>query len=200
MDEHAERLLRELEAVVTELGKLTGLPSRWSGRVELVPNADFKGQKRPICDIRIDSALAAQDERWSTLIHEALHSFSAGYSSTDFRNFRGWEEGVVEQLQRLYRPTILQRLGVGLEESVFYPNEREHQFNLYIAALETLRVYVDNPFSEEFDFYHDLLSLPIRERPSHVVRHGLYLDHPQRVIFVAAYSQANAVLTQKVTQ
>lgn len=198
MDELEARTHSEIETILTVLLELTGLPSQWSGHVELVPNAEFKGQKRAMCDIQIEAALADQDERWPTLIHEALHSISAGYNSNDFRDFRGWEEGVVEQLQRLYRPTILRRMGVELEEAIFYPDEQEHQFNSYIAALESLRTFVDNPFSEEFDFYRDLLSLPIKERLGSVVRNGLYLDHPQRVIFIAAYSQASAILTRKV--
>ncbi len=94
----------ELEQIMPVVSQLTGLPARWSGRVELVTEADFKGKKRFGCDIQIATELAEQDARWATLIHESLHCHSAGYNGVDFRTYRGWEEGVVEQLQRLLRP------------------------------------------------------------------------------------------------
>src|SRR5579864_1594585 len=124
----------ELQSILTIVSDITKLPSRWSGRVELVPNADFKGKKRFQCDIQIDADLAARDARWSTLIHEILHSVSAGYTPDDFQTYRGWEEGVVEQLQRLIRPEVMALLNVSVPEEVFSASEQFHQFNRYIAA------------------------------------------------------------------
>lgn len=200
MDALQARTQQETAAIVSILSELTGLPSRWSGRVELVPNAEFKGQKRPICDIRIDAALAAQDERWPTLIHEALHSISAGYNSNDFRDFRGWEEGVVEQLQRILRPAILQRLGVVLPAGVFDAGEALHNFNAYIAALEGLRLLLSQPDVSQQSFYLDLLKLPIKERPDRLVRLCLALEQPQRGVFIAAFSRADALLKTRINQ
>ena len=54
-----------------------------------------------------------------TFIHEALHSVSAGFMGEDYRSARGWEEGVAEQLQRLLRVEVLDRLGAHMEEAVF---------------------------------------------------------------------------------
>ena len=59
MDDLEARTQQELTGIVSLLTELTGLPSRWSGRVELVPDAEFKGRKRQMCDIQIDAALAA---------------------------------------------------------------------------------------------------------------------------------------------
>ena len=64
MDELEAQVRAELQGVIAALQELTGLPSRWSGRVELVPGADFKGKKRFTCDIQLDAALAEQDARW----------------------------------------------------------------------------------------------------------------------------------------
>lgn len=197
MDELEARTQQELSGIIAELTALTGLPSRWSGRVELVPNAEFKGQKRPICDIRIDAALAAKDERWSTLIHEALHSISAGYNSNDFRDFRGWEEGVVEQLQRLFRPMIFTRLGVDLAAEIFYPAEEAHPFNRYIAAIEALRLSLlkNAPFGRtQQEFYLDLLAVPIRERPDSIIHIAFAMEQPQRGLFLSTFSRANSTL------
>lgn len=200
MDELKVRTQQELEDIIAVLTELTGLPSRWSGRVELVPDAEFKGRKRQMCDIQLDAALAAQDERWPTLIHESLHSISARYNANDFRNFRGWEEGVVEQLQRLFRPAVLQRLGVVLPAGFFDAVEASHNFNAYIAALEGLRLLLSEPEVNQQNFYLDLLKLPIKERPDRLVRLCLALEQPQRGVFIAAFSRADALLKTRINQ
>ncbi len=200
MDDIQARMQQETAAIIVILMELTGLPSRWSGRIELVPNAEFQGRKRQICDIQLNADLAAQDERWPTLIHESLHSISAGYNANDFRNFRGWEEGVVEQLQRLFRPVLLQRLGVVLPAGVFDAVEASHNFNAYIAALEGLRLLLSRPDVSQQSFYLDLLKLPIKERPDRLVRLCLALEQPQRGVFIAAFSQANALLKTRINQ
>ena len=140
MDEREAQVRAELQGILVILEELTGLPSRWSGRVELVPGADFKGKKRFTCDIQIDAALAEQDVRWSTLIHEALHSLSVGYIRDDYQDFQGWEEGAVEQLQRFYRGRVLARLGATIGPETFRRIDAEHSYNGFIEALETLRL------------------------------------------------------------
>src|SRR5579862_3523590 len=110
MDNLAEQIRAELESILPLVEELTGLVSRWSGVVELVSDAEFRGKKRFSCLIQIDIDVARQQSRWTTLIHEALHCVSAGYIASDYREYPGWEEGVVEQMQRLIRPQILARL------------------------------------------------------------------------------------------
>lgn len=202
VDDLEARTQKEVADIVTILTELTGLPSRWSGRVELVPEADFKGRKRPICDIQIDAALVAQETRWATLIHEALHSVSVGYNGNAFRQLRGWEEGVVEQLQRAFRPMILDRLGVMLPDSVFHPEEEAHAFNGYIAVLESLRLMLkeETMDSTQQSFYLNLLALPLSERPDSILRISFALEQPQRGIFLSAFSRANSVLKLKVNR
>ena len=202
MDDLEARTQKELAGIIAVLIELTGLPSRWSGRVELVLEAEFKGRKRPICDIQIDAALATQDARWATLIHEALHSVSAGYNSSDFRQFRGWEEGVVEQVQRMLRPAILGRLGIAIVDNVFHPEEEAHAFNGYIAALESLRLMLKENASsnERQEFYLDLLSLPIASRPESILRVSFALEQPQRGVFISAFSQANSILKLRISR
>ena len=39
--------------------------------------------------------------------------------SSDYQEIRGWEEGVVEHLQRLLRPTVLARMQITVPEEVF---------------------------------------------------------------------------------
>jgi len=180
--------LREIVAVLTER---LGLPSRWSGQVEIVPDAGFKGKKRFTCDILIDAALAAQEVRWATLIHEALHSVSSGYIGTDYRDFPGWEEGVVERLQRLFRPIILARLGVTVPENAFHAAEEKHNYNKYIAALERVRAGLS--LTEE-EFYVNLLKTPIKDRFSYAISLGDRLENRERTVFLYVLSETNSVL------
>ncbi len=188
MDELQARTQQELEAVIAALTELTGLPSRWSGRVELVPDAEFKGRKRQVCDIQVDAALAAQDERWPTLIHESLHSISAGYSGKDFQAMPGWEEGVVEYLQRRFCPIIFDRFGISSAD--FASREERHEYNKYIDQLQLLRQALN---VEDLPFFLDLLRIPIRKRPAFVLGQGLLLGE-KRSSFVRLFSAANSVL------
>ena len=202
VDNLEARTRRELTDIVAALTQLTGLPSRWSGRVELVPDAESKGRKRPICDIQLDTVLAESDLRWAILIHEALHSFSVGYNSSDFRQFRGWEEGVVEQLQRLLRPTILNRLRVPLADVLFHAEEEIHAFNAYIAAIESLRLLLNESEVSlpKQQFYRNLLALPISERPDNLLRVSFTLSQPQRGVFVSTFSHASSVLKARLSR
>ena len=101
----------EIHRILDVVCDLTRLPSNWNGTLVLVDGAEFRGRKPFSCTIEIDADLATLPNRWATLIHEALHAVSAGYDRNDFQQFRGWKEGTVEQLQRLLRPSILDRLG-----------------------------------------------------------------------------------------
>lgn len=177
MDDLQARTQQELTDIVLILTELTGLSSRWSGRVELVPDAEFKGRKRQMCDIQIDAALAAQDERWPTLIHESLHSISAGYSGTDFRTMPGWEEGVVEYLQRRFCPIIFNRLGIASAD--FASREERHEYNKYIDQLQLLRQALND---EELPFFLDLLRIPIGKRPAFVLGQGLFLGKSAAIL------------------
>ncbi len=159
--------------------------------VELVPDANFRGKKRFSCLIQIDSNLARQEDRWLTLIHEALHCVSAGYVATDYREYPGWEEGVVEKMQRLLRPLIAGHLGLALEPMLIAASEQYHRYNAYIAALETLRLDLG---ADERPFYQMLLQTAIKERPPSIFSQGNQLPGKQRLHFIKTFSAASAVL------
>lgn len=184
MEPIEERIYGELVRLEPVIEEITGLRSRWNGTVELLAGPDFKGKKPFSCGIVLDAALAEKEERWRTLIHELLHAVSAGYSPSDYRAMRGWEEGVVEQMQRLIRPDVLVRIGVGVPETVFETVEASHLFNRYIEALE----------AEKLAFYRDLLNIPIRSRPASLFERRLGLPTDQCGAFVGAFARAHAVL------
>ena len=194
MEELEARTQRELADIISVLTELTGLPSRWSGRVELVPGADFKGKKRFACDIQISAELAEQEERWTTLIHESLHCISAGYIRDDYQDFQGWEEGVVEKLQRLFRPRLLVALGVVVSPNVFERLDAEYAYNKFIAAMDAIREAQKVPTEREEAFYVNLLATPIKDRQGHVSRLSFSLPPRQKSDFFAIVSSSSAIL------
>jgi hypothetical protein len=191
MDDLTVQIGNELQRIEPLVEEITGLRSRWNGVVELIPKADFMGKKPFSCTILIDAALARTEARWRTLLHERLHAVSAGYTPSDYLAFLGWEEGVVEGLQRLLRPEILARLGVEVPDEVFHAIEAPHPFNRHIDALERMRESLSLPVPA---FYLDLLRTPIRDRRTHLFGVGNGLPGVQRAAFVKVYSLSDAVL------
>lgn len=186
--EDSRRIQQEITRITAVLEPLTGRVSQWNGRIELISDADFLGRKPFSCSILLDTTLASQEVRWRTLIHESLHALSAGYDINAFQQFRGWEEGTVEMLQRLLRPTVLSQIGVAVEETIFQKVEQEHPFNSYIEALENIR----RAFGQATEaFYIALLQTPLRDRYSSLVAAALTLEtgEHRRVLAVLAASR-----------
>ena len=181
----------ELEQIMPLVSALTGLATRWSGVVELVETTEFKGKKPFSCDIQIQASLAQKEARWSTLIHESLHAHSAGYNGPDYRLYRGWEEGVVESLQRLLRPEILFRLGVVIPQADLLEADRQHPFSDRIQALEAIRQWLAVP---ERVFYKQLLATPIAQRSGETLAQIRRLPMPQQRDALYTYSASNTVL------
>src|ERR1051326_3765790 len=108
-----DQIREEVQRITMVIEALTGLKTNWNGEFEFAPTqARFKGLKPFGCSILLREDLARNDIRWRTLIHEAFHAVSAGYNQIDFDQNVGYEEGVVEQLHRLFRPRILAQLEV----------------------------------------------------------------------------------------
>lgn len=190
----AQDELRRVDQVVS---KLTGLTSHWNGHVELLTDADWRGTKPFPCHIRLDAARQEQDVRWRTQIHEILHAHSVGYTRYAFDTFPGWEEGVVEQLQRLLRPQVLMQLNLVIPASVFEVEEATHEFNAYIAALESLRVLLQRPGESEATFYVALLATPLDQRMNRVMAQGKQMPPPEAATFLRTFAAASATLRHK---
>ncbi len=195
MDSTEAQTQQEMARIVSVVEELTGLPSRWSGRVELVPNPTYKGAKSFSCLISLDVALADQDERWTTLIHEVLHSVSVGFGREDYEQGPGWEEGVVEQMQRLLRPQVLARLSVSIPQRVLNEADASHPYNSYLVALENIREALQ---TEKFPFYLRLLQTPIKGRIG-IVLAGMHTMHgDDKNELVRVFAKANATLKKRL--
>jgi len=163
-----------LRQIVDVLEGVLGWPSRWNGQVSLERSLSFSGVAHYSGSIGINELVYADaDLRWRTLIHEALHTFSPQYTRYEYNAVRGWEEGVVEQMQRLVRPQVLTVLGIAVDEKVLLEVEENHPYNLYIALLEDLRLRLNDT---SFEFYKMLLACPLMERSIILRQSGILLE------------------------
>jgi hypothetical protein len=120
-----QRIEAELLLITREIARLTGLPSQWNGRAEIVTaqNTAFGG-KSFACLIRVRADIAESDLRWLTMLHEAFHCFSAERNPDASLAYSGYEEGVVEQCQRLFRQEILVLLGVAIDRQALVDRDK----------------------------------------------------------------------------
>lgn len=177
-DEEAHRVFTKTIAV---LMGILGRDSRWNDTVELTDSLFSSGVAHLDGRVEITRAVWRQPQfRWRTLIHEALHLFSPSYSRYEYSLARGWEEGVVEQTQRLLRQTILRGMGVTLAEDIFLERDERHEYNAYIETLEGLRRCLSMPM---LDFYLWLLATPLPDRLARVQERGERLPSLNRIEF-----------------
>ena len=134
MDDLEKQVRDELAAISGALESILGRRSRWNGEVELSDEAAVYGKALWSGGIVLNRRVAASEARWRTEIHEPLHTFSPGLTASAYLTLPGWEEGIVEQLQRSLRPGILARLSVRVPDEVFIAVEAGHEYNRYIAA------------------------------------------------------------------
>lgn len=150
--------------IVKEVEGLTGLRSGWNHKVELIPSSNVAfGGKTFGCLIRLRADLAGTEHGWLTLIHEVLHSFSVGRSPDGSLNYAGYEEGVVESLQRLFRQEVLASLGIVVSPRSFVDRDLNSAYTDYVNALETMRLTLGR---EPKGFYTSLLGTPLEQRAS----------------------------------
>ena len=162
-----------LRQIVQALEDILGRPSRWNEKAYIARSLSFGGAAHYDGSISISEyAVADPDLRWRTMIHEALHTFSPQYSHPQYIAARGWEEGVVEQMQRLLRPDVLAALQVSINEVVVAEAEVNHPYNVYITALEDLRERLGD---SQMSFYRLLLATPLPERALLLKRSSILL-------------------------
>jgi hypothetical protein len=162
------QLESECSGIKKELDTLFGKHRcLWKNRVvvsdHLAPHVN--GAKSFQCYITIRKGRALSPQRWRTLIHEMIHAYSPGMTSWAYDKFPGWEEGVVEKLQRLLRDRIFKALNEVLDETQMVQMEQEeqdHVYNDYINAIEIIRKLSMRSDVEEF--YIELLLTPLKDR------------------------------------
>lgn len=188
----AEAQLRdEVSRIVAALESLLQRRSRWTGVVSLSDDAAIYGKVSWGGDIAVARDLIAENFRWRTLIHEALHTFSEGLTPSRYADLPGWEEGTVEQAQRLLRREVLSHIGVSVPEDVFRSGDMRHRYNPYVDALEGLRQTLNHPSSE---FFLPLLNVALRDRPGYVIGEAQKLPRDRFEAFRRTFGSAFTLL------
>ena len=195
MDELTEQIRAELGQIQPVLTQMLGWSGRWNGELELLDDPGFKGRKRYDCGIEIRYAAARTEARWRTLIHEMVHGHSAGLSKQAYERERGWEEGVVENIQRLVRSQILSALQVPIAESVFVEDEADFPFASHVQDVESMRLelrraagFEEDSAEEALAFYRNLLHTPLQNRAAEVGLRIMRLPVSERRIVLERYS------------
>jgi hypothetical protein len=194
MEELEAQVRDELSAITNFLENRLGRRSRWDGEVELSDDASVFGKALWSGRVVVNRAVAQTDLRWRTEIHEALHLFSVGLTSATYVELRGWEEGVVEQLQRQLRPDIFRSLNIRIPEAVFLVKEAGHRYNRFIKALEDLRLLLGETPEQ---FYSRLLEVPLTDRPATVMAAGVLLPPDDVVLFRRTFAISFSLLRRE---
>lgn len=106
-------VVRFLKRIVPRVEVVSGLPSHWNGIVEINEDVDTAGLPRYRARFGLSGTIHVQPAFLGTsglhgaLVHEAFHSVSAGLSRSSYREWPGFEEGVVESAFRLLAADIV---------------------------------------------------------------------------------------------
>lgn len=193
-EEHS-RILTELHHIQAAIELLTPLRSNWNGEIRLETIVGEKGSKPFICEIVIRPDLISKPIRWRTMIHESFHACSAGYNFHDYNANIGWEEGIVEKLERLFRKRILNTIGVEMDLTIFEAVDRNHPFDLFITPLEKIRVTMAR---EPDEFYLSMIRIPIRDRYARLVEMALRMYGSDRRNLLNTLSSVRHILEGKL--
>lgn len=176
-------IIEEVRQIIAVVEDLTGLPSRWNGGVLIL--ADASGEAKTVgvlshvsslakkewsCSITVVESVLSDDRRWRTLLHEALHSVSVGLTKESYERYAPWEEAVVEGLQRLYRPSLLERLGLNIPKDQYAAQEAIWPYNPAVEALE--RIVAERPDVPPQEFLEQMLRTPLPDRLAFAFEYG----------------------------
>ena len=193
-------IIAELRQITAFVEAATGLPSRWNGGLRILadgtdeawaaqalPRVSYRAKKEWDCSITVAESVLQDDQRWRTLLHEILHSVSAGLTEPMYQQYAPWEEAVVESLQRLYRPLLFQQLGLDFEEEPSQALEATWRYGRAVEAVG--KIAAERPEVPVRNFLEAMLRTPLPERPAFAFEWGRQsadFDHFKRVYAAAS--------------
>lgn len=135
----------------------------WTGVINRTPDGDWGNTAEWDGSISFDLSIQRNpSERFHLMLHESLHHFSAdALDQSAFLGYRGWEEGLVEKLTRLYRDDVATSLGMNLDTAALKTWESATNYNRYITQLEKIRRSLG---TAPLDFYQTLHAVPTNQR------------------------------------
>ena len=196
-------IIEEVRQIIAFVKEVTGLPSRWNGGLlilddgtgeaqtaQMLSRVSYLAKKEWNCSITVVGSVLQDDQRWRTLLHEGLHSVSAGLTQESYDRFAPWEEAVVEGLQRLYRPSLLRELVLDVPESRFTSLEAIWPYNRAMEALG--RIAAERPYLSVQDLLEGMLGTPLPDRPAFAFEWGRQCEDFAR--FKRVYAAASGFL------
>lgn len=149
------------------------------------------GGKTFSCVIRIRVDIASSALLWPTLLHEAFHSFSADRNPDASLRFSGYEEGVVEALQQVFRQELLTAVDAPIVPEAFVDRDRNSAYTDYCQALEAMRQALHMDVKP---FYLWLLETPLEHRWAVLRERGQRLPEWRDGSFRGTWRQWEGVL------
>lgn len=175
------------------------LVSRWNSKIDLFVPRDASQKDSGIIrrdgTIEIAARRIEEPERWRTYLHELVHAHSPLSSVTDYEDNIGWEEAVVEGLQRRIRPSILGKAISKANEAAILLEEKGWLHAPYMDALEKVRAAFEISDAGSGQWYAKLLALPIKERYGSLLKQAV--THGNRKA-LAQLAIANIQMTKRI--
>ncbi len=113
----------------------------WRGRFDVREGEGWLGLYDHRNGTVVISRRVVNDEPvlFATTLHELMHVLSEGVGES-YSQYKGIEEGMAEQMQRILRPRVLRALGLPAEwDDIAKRHEADHPYNLYIYELDKIR-------------------------------------------------------------
>ncbi|HZT42845.1 MAG TPA: hypothetical protein VFA07_11825 [Chthonomonadaceae bacterium] len=173
------KVRRQVEAITSAVEQYSGLRSRWNGQIAISEEVDlliqpvFLAKKEWDCSILIHQYALRRKDLIGTLIHECMHAASMGLTPSAYLRFRGYEEGVVEQMTRLLTPRLAGSLNIPIQATA------RISYQDYIAFLETIRAETGKAAE---DFYLNLLRTPLADREDTVVQWAIEANRQEPAV------------------
>ncbi|RYX80478.1 hypothetical protein EON83_28380 [bacterium] len=190
--------LQELHRVHNVLQQLyPKLTNRWKGELEIYPQSQIlaSGQKSWECQIILAQDLMNQPvKKLCVQIHEGFHALSPT-TKEEYARAPKWEEGAIEGAVRIHRTEVARQLRIGISQSMFEARDKNHPYNRYVDALETMRNALG--IGDVRGFYDHLMSIPADKMEDYILSEASLLTGREKENFPRRFAVAKAILEDR---
>jgi hypothetical protein len=165
-----QRLIADTAKIVAFVEKSTGLPSRWSGKVQISQELNtlgepkYLGRKLPDCPIEYHETVIGDAEIYYVGLEEGLHSCSIiqPTEGKNLKHFTGWEEATVASCLELLKPRFRTLFSEDSSPIMVLPDTMSPLH--YREQMEVLGILRRLTNKVRSDFYFSLLRTPLVQR------------------------------------
>lgn len=155
-----------------QLSDRFGIESEWNGIVRRIDSGTAIAEWDGSVSINVARLVNEPHIREHNLIHEIFHTISKP-SEAAFKQYAGWEEGLVDQMTILTRESVWDDIGVKLtakQRRDLLEFDGDSSYGLYRYAWENMR---NSTSLSADDFYGQMLRTPLENRPALAKRLGV---------------------------